>query len=301
MAKLRGLGRGLDALLGASRVGNAVMDDKNQLVEVQLVENQLIELELVNIVSGKYQPRIVFDDKEIEELKNSIMQSGVIEPIIVRQMGASYEIIAGERRFRACKLAELKTIPALIRSITDEEALVIGLIENLQRKDLNIIEEANAYKRLIEEFSLTHEELSRGIGRSRSYITNILRLLNLTPEIHNMLLQEQLDMGHARALLPLPAELQLVLAREVIANSLTTKEVEKKVALFLKDALNDKDQANKSLEKKTKDANIESLQNMLADKMGMAVKIKHNNLGNGRIVINYDSLDELDNLLRYFK
>ena len=287
MAKLRGLGKGLDALLSSSNLIVSV-DEK----QVDLKGTGLQEILLTDIKPGKFQPRQIFDEKELHELANSIKHNGVIQPVVLRKNGNDYEIIAGERRYRASKLAGLAQIPAIVRDLDDIDALAISLIENIQRKDLNIIEESRGYRRLIDEFSLTHEELAKITGRSRSHISNILRLLNLHPDIQEMLMLEQLDMGHARALLPLALPSQLMLAKTIIADNLTTGDVERRVAQMLA--------TNKiSLEAKKKyiDPDITYLENKIANKLGMMVNIRHSRQGKGKVTLIYNSLDELDNLL----
>jgi ParB family chromosome partitioning protein len=289
MAKLKGLGKGLDALLGASNVVvSNVIDDGVKLKELALSE----------LKSGKYQPRSDFNQDELQELANSIKCNGVVQPVVVRKLAKHYELIAGERRWRAAKMAGLATIPAIVRVLTDEEALAIGLIENIQRKDLNLIEEAAGYRRLIDEFNLTHEELAKITGKSRSHITNILRLLNLAAAVKDLLIAGKIDMGHARALLPLEQKLQLEIAQTIVANNMTTKEVENYVARLL---------GGKSelplgkLSPRLLSPDIAKLENDLSDKLGMVVRFKHGTTGKGSLVISYSSLDELDNFLNYLK
>lgn len=292
MAKLKGLGKGLDALLSAAKVDiDADILAKPVLAEVV---TGLQQLKIEQVQPGKYQPRRVFDENELTELAASIEKNGVIQPIIVRLIGKSkYEIIAGERRWRASQMAGLKVIPAVIREFSDEEALAVSLIENIQRKDLNIVEEAEGYRRLIKEFGLTHEALAQITGKSRSNISNTLRLLNLNQEVLDMLLDHKIDMGHARALLPLPEADQCLLAREIVMNRLTTSEVEKRVSRMV----NEKKYARPIFQKDYKDPDIERLEGTLADKIGMSVSIKHTRAGNGKLTINYSSVDELEGLL----
>ena len=293
MAKFKGLGKGLDALLSASGITSAAAP-----VTVTPGVNTLYEIKLSAIRPGKYQPRQVFDEVELQELATSILHNGVIQPVVVRAISAhEYELIAGERRWRASKLAGLLTIPAVIRNFSDEEALAVSLIENIQRKDLNIVEEAQGYRRLIDEFGLTHEALARVTGKSRSNISNTLRLLNLAAPILEMLLQRQLEMGHARALLPLTPDKQLSLAEEILLKKLTTAEVENKVARILDEQKYGT--ATSPAERKNRD--IERLEESIADKIGMMVGIKHNRAGNGKIVISYASIDELENLLELLR
>lgn len=290
MAKFKGLGRGLDALLTASDVNISSLD---------LVSNAYQTLLIKQIKPGKYQPRRVFDKELLDELANSIKQNGVIQPIIVRKtMLNEYEIIAGERRWRASSLAGLDTIPAIVRDFSDEETLAISLIENIQRADLNVIEEAVGYKRLIDEFKLTHEELSRVACKSRSNITNILRLLNLSDTVQDMLLMSELSMGHARALLPLTKIQQVEIASEIITKSLSTAEVERRVAKLLQTQAVD---ANDKFNNKNKDHDIVRLEEELGNKLGMHVSIRHGRSGNGKLTFSYSSIDELDSLLKLIK
>jgi ParB family chromosome partitioning protein len=294
MAKLRGLGKGLDVLLASNEIAQGELNS-SALVNGAVLQ----EIELSKIRPGKYQPRQMFDEVELQELADSIKHSGVIQPIVVRKDGSSYEIIAGERRYRASKLAGLKKVPAVIRTFNDEEALAIALIENIQRKDLNVLEEARGYRRLIDEFKLTHEELAKVTGRSRSHITNILRLLNLNSEVQEMVLLGQIDMGHARALLPLSKELQLSFATDIIDADLTTAEVERQVARLIAGR---SDVSNSGYSKPyITDPDITKLETKIADRLGMMTNIKHKKNGSGKVVLNYSSLDELDNLLNLFE
>lgn len=291
MAKLKGLGKGLDALLSASNAPFTANDTAGNS------ELELKDISLDKIKPGKYQPRRSFDTNDLEELSASIKANGVIQPVVIRKIGQGYELIAGERRYRASKMAGLTTIPAIIRTFSDQEALAISLIENIQRKDLNVIEESRGYKRLIDEFKLTHEDLANVTSRSRSHITNILRLLKLHPDVQDMLVEGQMDMGHARALLPLPEDLQLDLAVSVIEDGLTTSEVERRVAKLLHKADIVDDHTSAPIKK---DQDIQQLETKIADRLGMMVKIKHGRRGNGKVTLSYSSLDELDNLLKLF-
>lgn len=290
MAKFKGLGKGLDALLSASNVSPNVLHSNDENTDNSGLKVE--QLHLYDIRAGVYQPRKVFNQVELESLADSIKHNGVIQPIVVRKHGLTYEIIAGERRFRASELAGLKTIPAIIRELNDSEVLAIALIENIQRKDLSVIEEAQGYKRLVSEFSVTHEDLAQITGKSRSHISNIIRLLNLADEVQEMVLNNQLDMGHARALLSLPAETQIALAKEAITQQLTTKAVESRVAQLLNPKT--KQAATNS---SIPDIDISGIEDKIANKLGLAVGIKHGNNGTGQVVIKYTSKDELDSLL----
>lgn len=290
MTKQRGLGRGLEALLSVSNVLPTAHTNAEEVIND--LKSDLQEVNIDKIVLGSYQPRKIFDGALLEELAKSIKQNGIIQPLVVRKVRGSYELIAGERRLRASIIAGLKKVPVVVKKLSDKEALAIALVENIQRKDLNIVEEAEGYKRLIEEFKLTHENLSSITGKSRSHITNILRLLNLDPEVLDFLLNGHLTMGHSRALLPLPANLQFSLAKEIIKHNLTTAEVEGKVARLLNGS-----SSNIANIKNTIDANLIKLENRFAKKIGMSVNIKPNQKGGGKIVIAYESEDKLNNLL----
>lgn len=287
MTKIRkGLGKGLDALL---KVNDINLDASNTVQNVAN-SNGIIKLDLNKLQAGKYQPRRVFDESELNELASSIKANGIIQPIVVRTISKDkYEIIAGERRFRASAIAGLKEIPVIIREFSDEEALAISLIENIQRKDLNIVEEALGYRRLIDEFLLTHEQLANVTGKSRSAISNTLRLLNLSQYVLDLLMSAKIDMGHARALLPLPEDKQIVIAKEIVAKKLTTAEVENKVSRIL----HEQEFGDMTTIIKKVNPDIVRFEQDFADKIGMMVSIKHNRKGHGKIVINYTDVDEL--------
>lgn len=285
--KKRGLGRGLDALLGGSTAATL----EEEAVKVDSRELQHLPLDLIQ--RGKYQPRRDMDPSALEELANSIKVQGVMQPIVVRPIGGGrFEIIAGERRWRASQLAGLTDIPAVVRSVADQSALAMGLIENIQRQQLDPLEEAKGIKRLIEEFGLTHEGAAEALGRSRSAISNLLRLLALPAPLQTMLHEGQLEMGHARALLPLPVLQQMALAQEVVAEQLSVREVEQRVQ-----ALAEPKVGRKAAVTAPRDADIERLAGMLSDKLGMSVSFRHGSKGKGKVIIDYASLDELDGLL----
>ncbi len=293
MAKKTGLGRGLEVLLASSAETLSTTSNDNNIGNIN---DKLQELPLNCLQAGKYQPRRIFDETELQELADSIRHNGIIQPLVVRKIAPQrYEIIAGERRFRASQIAGIEKIPVVIREFSDEEALAISLIENIQRQDLNIVEEAEGYRRLIDEFGLTHEALAQVTGKSRSNISNTLRLLNLSSQVLEMLLERRLDMGHARALLPLSEEKQIELADVIVAKKLTTAEVENQVARILHEL---RYGANPEKTKKSQpDPDIISLEQALADRLGMMVVVKHNRSGSGKITINYNSVDELDGFL----
>lgn len=283
--KKRGLGRGLDALLGQS-------NSTGQGTETQ--EQQLKDLPVDLIQRGKYQPRRDMDPQALEELANSIRVQGVMQPIVVRPIGEGrYEIIAGERRWRATQQAGLDSIPAVIRDVPDEAAIAMALIENIQREDLNPIEEAIALQRLQHEFELTQQQVADAVGKSRVSITNLLRLMALPDEVKLLLERGDLEMGHARALLGLPAEQQTQAARQVVAKGLTVRQTEALVRQWLNPRREPGDvRAN---------PDIERLQQDLAERIGADVKIQHGAKGKGKLVISYSSLDELDGVLNHIK
>jgi ParB family chromosome partitioning protein len=279
----KGLGRGLDALLGGAPRTRG--------------EEELSQLPIGVLRPGKYQPRTRMDEGSLAELADSIRSRGVIQPIVVRPIGDSqYEILAGERRWRAARIANLERIPALIREVPDEAALGIGLIENIQREDLNPIEEASGLKRLIEEFKLTHEEVARAIGRSRAGVTNLLRLLELAPAVQAMVQDGAIDMGHARALLALSKARQIEIAREIAEKGLSVRETER----LVQDAHAPRKIAAPAAAVKL-DPDTRRLQEELSERLGAMVRLKPRQGGKGSIVIDYASLDELEGLLGKLK
>ncbi len=287
--KKRGLGRGLDALLGGANVTTV------QEPAVQLDERELQQLPLDIIQRGKYQPRRDINPVTLEELANSIRTQGVMQPIVVRPIGAGrYEIIAGERRWRASQQAGLEKIPALVREVTDEAAIAMALIENIQREDLNPIEEAVALQRLQQEFQLTQQQVADAVGKSRVTISNLLRLIALPDEIKTLLSHGDLEMGHARALLGLPAEEQVEGARHVVARGLTVRQTE----ALVRQLLNKKEEPKNASKG---DPDILRLEQRLAERLGSPVQIKHGDKGKGQLVIRYSSLDELQGVLAHIR
>ncbi len=280
MARQKGLGRGLDALLGGDEPPAAPG------------EESMRELAIDALQPGKYQPRTRMDQDTLKELAESIKSQGVMQPILVRPItGGRYEIVAGERRWRAARIAGLASVPALVREIPDQQALAVALIENIQREDLNCLEEAHGIQRLIQEFGMTHATAAEAVGRSRAAVTNLLRLLELAPPVRELLAQGKLDMGHARALLALPAGRQLELAREVVAKQLSVREVEKRVGGQIR-----KPPAHRALQQPDRD--IVRLESDLSDRLGTTVSIKTGaKKGSGKLIIAYGSLDQLDALL----
>ena len=279
-----GLGRGLDALLGGS-------DDQAESGNSAGSQEELRSLAVTSISAGKYQPRRHFDADLLDELAESIKSQGVIEPVIVRNAGKGrFELIAGERRWRASQLAGLSEIPALVRDIDDRAAIAIALIENIQREDLSPLEEAQSLARLIAEFKLTHQQAAEAVGRSRASVSNLLRLLDLPEAIRQMLDEGKLEMGHARALLTLAEARAVALARKAIDNEWSVRELEEAVR-------NATELPKGKPAKPKRDADIESLENKLSEKLGARVAINHGRGGRGKVVINYHSLDELDGIL----
>ncbi|MFG0382829.1 ParB/RepB/Spo0J family partition protein [Pseudomonas sp. zbq_18] len=287
--KKRGLGRGLDALLGGSTAATL----EEEAVKVDTRELQHLPLDLIQ--RGKYQPRRDMDPAALEELASSIKAQGVMQPIVVRPIGGGrFEIIAGERRWRASQQAGLDKIPAMVREVPDEAAIAMALIENIQREDLNPIEEAVALQRLQQEFELTQQQVADAVGKSRVTITNLLRLIALPDEIKTLLSHGDLEMGHARALLGLPLEQQVEGARHVVARGLTVRQTEALVRQWL----NSKE---KTVEKAKVDPDINRLEQRLAEKLGAPVQIKHGQKGKGQLVIRYSSLDELQGVLAHIR
>jgi ParB family chromosome partitioning protein len=280
MAKPKGLGRGLDALLGDSSSSAGTQQP-----------DTLRDLEVNQLQPGKYQPRAHMDQASLTALADSIKSQGVMQPIIVRKLQQNgYEIIAGERRWRAAQIAGLKQVPVVIREVADEAALAMALIENIQREDLNPIEEALGIQRLINEFAMTHEGAAEAVGRSRSAVSNLLRLLNLPKTVQDMVLQGTLDMGHARALLPLATAKQLEAAHEITHKGLSVREAEKLVAKLLKPEVPKKHLGQ--------DRDTLRLQEDLAEKLGAKVTIKHDKKGAGQLIIDYADLAQLDGLIQ---
>jgi len=280
MSKHKGLGRGLDALLG----GDARRAEG---------EEELSQLAIGALKPGKYQPRTRMDEASLAELAASIKARGVIQPIVVRPVGSGqYEILAGERRWRAARLAGLERLPAVVRDVPDEAALGIGLIENIQREDLNPLEEANGLKRLIEEFKLTHEQVAAAIGRSRAGVTNLLRLLELAAPVQAMVQEGKIDMGHARALLALSRQRQVEVAGRVAAEGLSVRETERLVQ-----AATSAPRAARPAGHKL-DADGRRLQEELSEALGATVEIKPRSGGRGSVVIDYSSLDQLQGIVK---
>jgi len=297
-SKKRGLGRGLDALLGATRPPTNA--DPATVIETigEARAERITRLPVDQIQPGRYQPRRDFDPDALRELADSIAVQGVIQPIVVRPVeGERYEIIAGERRWRATQQAGLADIPVVIRDVDEPTAVAIGLIENIQRADLNPLEEAGALERLLSEFHLTHQQIAEAVGKSRTTVTNLLRLLELNPDVKTYVEHSQLEMGHARALLGLKGTQQSAAARQVVSGGLSVRETERLVRRH--------QQAGESpapiQPKPTADPDVRRLQDDLTDRLGARVQIQQGNRGSGKLVIAYNSLDELDGILAHIK
>jgi len=286
--KKRGLGRGLDALLG----GTSVSVLQEQASRVPRDELQQLPVELLQ--RGKYQPRRDMNPQALEELAQSIRRQGLMQPVVVRPLDDErYEIIAGERRWRASQLAGLERIPALVREVSDEAAVAMALIENIQREDLNPIEEATALQRLQQDFQLTQQQVADAVGKSRVSVANLLRLIALPEEVKTLLAHGDLEMGHARALLGLPVARQAEGARHVVARGLTVRQTEALVRQWL----NDKAQETPA----KADPDIARLEQRLAERLGAQVQIRHGDKGKGQLVIRYSSLDELQGVLAHIR
>ncbi|MCL6704708.1 ParB/RepB/Spo0J family partition protein [Pseudomonas sp. T1.Ur] len=287
--KKRGLGRGLDALLS----GPTVSSLEEQAVQVDQRELQHLPLDLIQ--RGKYQPRRDMDPQALEELAQSIKSQGVMQPIVVRPIAnGRFEIIAGERRWRASQQAGQETIPAMVRDVPDEAAIAMALIENIQREDLNPVEEAVALQRLQQEFQLTQQQVAEAVGKSRVTVANLLRLIALPEVIKTMLSHGDLEMGHARALLGLPENQQVEGARHVVARGLTVRQTEALVRQWLSGK-------PAPVEAPKTDPDIARLEQRLAERLGSAVQIRHGKKGKGQLVIGYNSLDELQGVLAHIR
>jgi len=286
MVKAKGLGRGLDALLLSGEE------------DTQKNEGSLQTLLISELQPGKYQPRSIMQEEALHALSQSILKQGVMQPIIVRPVGNNqYEIIAGERRWRAAKLANLSEVPVIIKNIPDESALAMALIENIQRENLNPLEEAVGIKRLIDEFNMTHEEAADAVGKSRVTVSNLLRLLTLTKPVQDRLLNGKIDMGHARALIGLEGSQQIMLCEEIIQKNLSVREVE----TLVKNLQNGyKTGAISSSPKKT-NADVRQLEESLAEALGASVTIDAKKNGSGILKVHYRNLEQLDEILKKIK
>jgi ParB family chromosome partitioning protein len=287
-SKRRGLGRGLDALLTSAPQKQPSDDDKQSGISESA--NELQQLSVDWLKPGKYQPRKDMSDQALEELSHSIKAQGIIQPIVVRQIASEqYEIIAGERRWRAAKLAGLVEVPCLVKDIPDEAAVAMALIENIQREDLNAMEEAIALERLLTEFDLTHQQVADAVGKSRTTVTNLLRLNSLNDDVKTLLEHGDIEMGHARALLALSGEQQSETARQVAAKELTVRETERLVKKVLS--------PQSSKQSVEKSAEVQQIEQNLAEKLGAEVKISQNKQGKGKLTINYKNSAQLAAIL----
>ncbi len=280
--KKRGLGRGLDALLTSNRTNNQQLSSGSG--------NELQKLPVEYLQPGKYQPRKDMSQEALEDLANSIRAQGIIQPIVVRPLSADrFEIIAGERRWRASQLAQLAEVPCIVKDVPDEAAVAIALIENIQREDLNAMEEAIALQRLLTEFELTHQQVADAVGKSRVTVTNLLRLNQLNEDVKLLLEHGDIEMGHARALLALTDDMQSDAARQVAAKQLTVRETENLVRRLLEPPVASKP--------KERDPDVVALEQRLSERFAAPVAITYNNKGKGSLVIAYSSLDELDGII----
>ena len=286
MAKPKGLGRGLDALLS------------NTDEDTPKNDGSLQTLSISDLKPGKYQPRSIMQEEALHALSQSILKQGVMQPIIVRPIGNNqYEIIAGERRWRAAKLANLNEVPVIIKNIPDESALAMALIENIQREDLNPLEEAIGIKRLIDEFNMTHEVAADAVGKSRVTVSNLLRLLTLTKPVQDRLLSGKIDMGHARALIGLEGSQQIMLCEEVIQKNLSVREVE----ALVKNLQNSYKKDKATLSPKKTNADVRQLEESLAETLGTSVTIDAKKNGSGVLKVHYRNLEQLDEILKKIK
>ncbi|MGH1472060.1 MAG: ParB/RepB/Spo0J family partition protein [Cellvibrionaceae bacterium] len=301
--KRKGLGKGLDALLGGINkeqssvsIGTDVeafakTETSNEAPEP--IVNDLSHIPVELIQRGKYQPRRDIQPEALEELAESIKAQGVMQPIVIRPIEDNrYEIIAGERRWRAAQLAGLDKIPAVIKDVPDEAAIAMALIENIQREDLNPMEEAFALKRLQDEFELTHQEVAAAVGKSRTTVTNLLRLISLSDEVRKLLEHGDIEMGHARALLTLNEQEQRELAREVVNKGLSVRQTEALVRRT-------QQQQTKAVPANKVDPDIKKLEENLSEQVGVPINIQHSAKGKGKLILKYDSLDELDGILKH--
>lgn len=289
MVKRRiGLGRGLEALLSPSTTAEAEAMPNT-------ASQGLTQLPLEHIRRGKYQPRVHMHAEGLEALADSIRAQGVMQPVLVRPVDAGYELIAGERRWRAAQMVGLETIPALIREIPDQAAAAMALIENIQREDLNPLEEAEALRRLIDEFSMTHQSVAEAIGRSRTAVSNLLRLLDLHEVVKGHLNDGAMDMGHARCLLALPMDQQPKAAVQVVEHQLSVRATEKLIRRMLEN------KGQEPARETTVLPEVRQLETRLSDTLGAAVQVRYNRAGKGKLVIEYNNLDELDGILAHIR
>ena len=290
MKKKRGLGKGLDALLGGVESVTEVSEEDRSAMRMVPVEQ---------IERGKFQPRKHFDQEALQELADSIAVQGIIQPLVLRSLASGFELIAGERRWRAAQLAGLHEVPAIVRTMDDTAAAAVALIENIQREDLNPLEEADALLRLQSDFDMTHQQIAEAVGRSRAAVSNLLRLHDLHGDVKQLVDQGKLEMGHARALLALDSGLQPAAALKVVNQRLSVRATE---ALVRKMQSGDTaDEARNSARGDSGNADIRNLEQELGDKLGARVNITHTASGKGRVEISYNSVDELDGILAHIR
>ena len=283
-SKKRGLGRGLDALLADVQQDDENLDDSLQHFPLDMMQ------------SGKYQPRIDMAEDSLDELADSIRAQGLVQPIIVRPIdGGRYEIIAGERRWRASKIAGLDTIPVIVRDVSDRSAIAMALIENIQRENLNPMEEANALQRLLDEFSMTHQEAAEAVGRSRAAVSNLLRLRNLNDGVKRLVENGDLEMGHARALLALTSDAQSEAATTVVEKGLSVRETEQLIRRILNPG-KEKEQPSDALLDE-----LDKIEILIGSKLSSKFALKHSATGKGKLVIDYSNMDDLKKLITKFK
>ena len=303
-AKKRGLGRGLDALLGPAKVQARPLEAETAPSAVDVdsaavhVDGQLRTLGVEQLQRGKYQPRIDMHNESLEDLADSIRVQGVVQPILVRPIdGSKYEIIAGERRWRAAQLAELQDVPVVVREMDDRTTIAVALIENIQRENLNPLEEAHALQRLIDEFDMTHQQAAEAVGRSRTAVSNLLRLLDLGEVATGMVQDGRLEMGHARALLALSGSRQAEAARHVVDHGLSVRATEQLGKKLLAEASH----PDREVQPRRRDPDLVILEQDLSDRIGAPVAVQANPKGKGKLVISYNSLDELDGILAHIQ
>jgi ParB family chromosome partitioning protein len=292
--KRQSLGKGLDALLGLSEE-NTPADQTVKPLDLGALDGAMQQIPVELLQRGKYQPRRDFNTESLQELADSITGQGLIQPIVVRNIGQDkYEIIAGERRWRAAQLAGIDSIPAVVREISDQAAIAMALIENIQREDLNPIEESQALIRLQDEFNLTQQQVAEAVGKSRTAVTNLMRLASLEPSVSQQVERGDIELGHAKCLLALEGALQVQAARTVASENLTVRQTEVLVKKLQSPTASKEPQPSKNQD-------IVNLQNQLSEKLGAAVKIDHSSKGCGKLIISYNSVDELDGILDHLK
>jgi len=303
-AKKRGLGRGLDALLGPAKVQARPVEPVTASPAGDVdgyagpVDGELRTLGVEQLQRGKYQPRIDMHDESLEDLADSIRVQGVVQPILVRPIdGSNYEIIAGERRWRAAQLAELQDVPVVVREMDDRTTIAVALIENIQRENLNPLEEAHALQRLIDEFEMTHQQAAEAVGRSRTAVSNLLRLLELGEVATGMVQRGELEMGHARALLALNGSRQVDAAHHVVKRGLSVRATEHLVKKLISEA----NHPDRKVQPRRRDPDLVILEQDLSDRIGAPVVVQANPKGKGKLVISYNSLDELDGILAHIQ